>query len=86
MQKVHFNNIDDLELPEVERKIQLSTSEENILYFLDGKSSTKAEIENLDSNLIESMNIIKDTIQLKEFGFANVDSIEGAIFVKLKNN
>lgn len=86
VQKLHFNDIEELELPKVERKVKLSSPEKNILYFLDGEPSSQTEIETLDAEMIESVNAIKDTVLLRELGIKNLDSIDGAIMVLRKNN
>ena len=60
MQKLHWNDIDDLELPEVERKVESfeERNKDNILYLIDGRISTKEEVDILEK---------KDTIKKLNF-------------------
>ena len=83
-QKVHWNDIEDLELPKVERVSQLKVLEETIAYFIDGKFSSKEEMYALDSDKVESVNVIKDTVQLKAFNLEKDSVYTGIIEVKLK--
>jgi TonB family protein len=55
---------------------------EKVVYFLDGKTITKADMQKLDPNSIESINVIKDKSQ---FGNHNVpEGTEGIILITLK--
>ena len=58
MQKVHWNDIEDLALPMVERK-QDPVKNASVLYIIDDIISTKEDIDNLDQNNIESVNVYK---------------------------
>lgn len=64
IQKVHWNDIDDLELPIVERP-EPEKLREVMEYFIDEEPSTKEIIDALDSKTIESVNITKDTLVTK---------------------
>ena len=70
-QKLHWNDIDDLKLPEVEQKaISFEEREkENILYLIDGKVSTKSDVDvlknkddikklffTIDKDILDSLN------------------------------
>jgi uncharacterized membrane protein YphA (DoxX/SURF4 family) len=66
LQKLHFNDADDLELPEVERTpepIEVEEVVENILYLINGEQKTKEEVDALLPETIEAVNIISDSIQ-----------------------
>ena len=84
LQKVHWNDIDDLDLPEVEKKIVLKNEPAVIGYFINGEPSTKEAVEALDTLNIESVNVIKDSIQLKELNTQNNTFYTGIIEVTLK--
>ena len=82
IQKLHFNDADELQLPEVERKLEPVVLQESILYFIDENISTKEEIDALDSELIESVNVIKDSTMLKEMNITKADSVVKIILKK----
>jgi len=85
MQKVHWNDIEDLKLPVVEKKVVPKKEEpSDVGYLINGESSTKEEIDALDTLKIESVNVIKDSIQLKELNAKNNTSYNGIIDVTLK--
>ncbi|ALJ04529.1 DoxX family protein [Pseudalgibacter alginicilyticus] len=83
-QKVHWNDMDNLKLPKVERAPEPKEVKEIIAYYINGKPSTKEEVERLDNAKIESINVIKDAIQLKELNIQNNTSYTGMIEVTLK--
>ena len=83
-QKVHWNDINDLKLPKVERKEEPNKERPTIAYFINGESSTKEDVEALDTLKIESVNVIKDTIKLKELNTQNNTMYTGIIKVTLK--
>lgn len=83
-QKVHWNDIDDLKLPEVERKPEPINAVNNLAYFINGMSSTKEEVESLDTLEIESINVVKDSVKLRELNTQNNTSYTGIIEVTLK--
>ncbi|MFI1743593.1 BT_3928 family protein [Thalassobellus sediminis] len=86
-QKVHWNDIDDLELPKVERKAEpKKENNNNVVYFINGESSTKEAVEALDTLKIESINVVKDSIQLKELNTQNNTFFTGIVEVTLKPN
>ncbi|HMC01529.1 MAG TPA: BT_3928 family protein [Flavobacteriaceae bacterium] len=85
MQKVHWNDIEDLKLPEVEKKVEPKKEEpSDVGYYINGELSSKEEVEVLDTLLIESVNVIKDSIQVKELNAKNNTSYNGIIDVMLK--
>lgn len=84
-QKVHWNDLDDLKLPEVEKRPEPKKVEEIIAYFVNGEPSTKEYVETIDSAKIESVNVIKDSIQLKELNTQNSTFYTGVIEIKLKD-
>ena len=78
---------DDLELPEVQRKVEEpKVVASNIAYFVDGELSTKEEVEALDNEIIESVNVVKDSVQIKELNTQNNAIYSGIIEVTLKTN
>lgn len=58
MQKVHWNDLEDLALPMVKR-IEEPVKSTSILYMIDDIISTKEAVDNLDPNNIESVNVYK---------------------------
>ncbi|WP_299254586.1 BT_3928 family protein [uncultured Lacinutrix sp.] len=64
MQKEHFNDAEEIDLPKVERKpepvVIISTA-----YFVNEEEVTKEEVEALDPETIESMNVIKEGSELE---------------------
>ncbi len=84
-QKVHWNDMDDLKLPKVEKKPEPKKVENIIAYFVNDEPSTKEEVEAIDSAKIESVNVIKNSIQLKELNTQNNTFYTGIIEVKLKD-
>lgn len=85
-QKVHWNDIEDLELPEVKRKVKSfeALNEDNILYLIDGKISTKFDVDNLEKedtikemfftinkHVLDSLNKARNTNYV---GFMKVES------------
>lgn len=83
-QKVHWNDIEDLQLPKVERKTEPKKVEDIIAYFINGEPLTKEEVEALDTMLIESVDVIKNAIALKEYNIENKTAYTGIIEVKIK--
>ena len=84
-QKVHWNDIDDLDLPKVVRKAEPKEVEGVIAYFINDVPSTKEDVEALDSSKIESVNVIKDSIQLEALNIEKDTIYTGVIQVKLKD-
>ncbi|MBN2869210.1 MAG: DoxX family protein, partial [Flavobacteriaceae bacterium] len=68
IQKKHWNDADEIELPKVERPKPEIIEEEisDSLYFINEVPSTKEEVEALDSETIESVNIVKDSLVTDE--------------------
>jgi len=81
IQKLHFNDIDDLELPIVPKKPE-PIKVEKVLYFIDDNAVAKNEIDELDETAIDSVNVIKDEVQLKEMNLIGVDSVIKVILKK----
>ena len=76
VQKLHFNDIDELELPKVERKPKLEPIvEEKVLYYIDDVLSTKMEADALEEESIEAVTVIKDSLVLKEMNVTETDSV-----------
>ncbi|SFZ92397.1 DoxX protein [Flaviramulus basaltis] len=83
-QKVHWNDIDDLELPKVERKPDLKNDLTNSGYFINGKPSSKIEVDTLNILKIAGVNIVKDSTQLKALNNKYSISFKNIIEVTLK--
>lgn len=78
IQKVHWNDLEDMTLPEVARKAEPLTEkvvEENTLYLVDGTEYEKSYVDQIDPETIESVNVIKDTTMVRERGVTDFDSI-----------
>tara|TARA_R110002033_G_scaffold75135_1_gene126548 strand:+ start:274 stop:1599 length:1326 start_codon:yes stop_codon:yes gene_type:complete len=84
-QKVHWNDIDDLELPKVERKEKTNNEDPNVVYFIDDKLSTKADFEALNKDDIENMYVFKEQDSVAEFNRKNNSSYDNIIKIELKN-
>ncbi|MFD2823219.1 BT_3928 family protein [Lacinutrix iliipiscaria] len=83
-QKLHWNDINDLELPEVERTPEPEPLKEvTILYFVDGEVSSKEIVDAIDPETIESVNVINDSTLLKDISGYNEKILE-AVEVTLK--
>ncbi len=59
LQKEHWNDIEDIELPKVERK-QEEIKDDGTVYLIDGEISTKEEVEALTKDDIEAMYVLKE--------------------------
>ncbi len=77
-----FKNIDS---DDEEKKPEPKKVESIIAYFVNDEPSTKEEVEAIDSAKIESVNVIKNSIQLKELNTQNNTFYTGIIEVKLKD-
>ncbi|MDO5969992.1 DoxX family membrane protein [Flavivirga aquimarina] len=85
-QKVHWNDIEDLELPKVERKPEPEVVEEVIAYFINGELSTEEDLDALEESKIESINVIKDSLRLNPLNTQNDTIYTSIIEVTLKPN
>ncbi|SFD31048.1 BT_3928 family protein [Algibacter pectinivorans] len=83
-QKVHWNDIEDLKLPKVEKPVEPKKQEDVIAYFINDVPSTKEEVEAIDSEKIESINVIKDSTQVKAFNLGKDSVYTGIVQLKLK--
>jgi len=84
MQKVHWNDLDDLKLPKVERAPE-PVKVENIAYFIDGNMVTKTDVEALDTETIEAVNVFKDAHpELDSINQANHSGFTSLVKVTLK--
>lgn len=59
LQKEHWNDIEDIELPKVERKQEV-IKDDGTVYLIDGEISTKEEVEALAEDNIEAMYVLKE--------------------------
>ncbi|WP_452228225.1 BT_3928 family protein [Lacinutrix sp. MEBiC02404] len=88
-QKLHWNDIDDLELPVVERKPAPKTKEDfaTTLFLIDNEIATKEDADALDADAIEKMNVIKrraDGDVLDSINVVNNTSYESLVEIILK--
>ena len=83
-QKRHWNDFEDFKLPEVERKPEPVVIEEIIFYLINDEPSTKEEVDALDPEIIESVNVINDSIKIEELNKLNNTFYKGIIEIKLK--
>ena len=71
MQKVHWNDIEDLELPIVVRNPDSIKEEESVLYLIDNKISSKEDADNINPDTIKTVSISKDGSAQKELDSIN---------------
>ena len=88
-QKVHWNDIDDLKLPVVERKPEPKKEEDfaSVLFLIDNEIATKEAADALDSETIESVNVVKERTEgdlLDSINVANNTSFESLVEITLK--
>ena len=83
-QKVHWNDVNDLKLPKVKRKQKPKTDVTAIGYFINGKASSKIEVDTLDISKIGGVNIVKDSVQLKTLNTKYNTSFNNIVEVTLK--
>ncbi|OEK08768.1 DoxX family protein [Flavivirga aquatica] len=85
-QKVHWNDIDKLELPKVERKPE-PVKDDGVLYLVDGNPLKKEEIEalNLNKEEIEGAAVLKEKSVLDSINALNNTNYTGYVEIKLKN-
>lgn len=86
IQKVHWNDIEDLHLPKVERKEEPKTLQdiESIAYYINGELSTKSKADSIDSDLIKSVNVMKDSMRLVDLNAEKDTVYNGIIEIQLK--
>ena len=84
-QKVHWNDLDDLELPEVEKKPELQKNDLNVAIFIDDKLSTQEELDAVKEDDIKAMYIYKDNELVNEFNEKNNTTFDNIIKVELKS-
>ncbi len=84
-QKVHWNDIDDLELPKVERKIESIKENQEVLYLINDKVSTKAEVDSLKKENIEAVYVLHDNKEaLDSINQVNNSNYGGLVQIELK--
>jgi uncharacterized membrane protein YphA (DoxX/SURF4 family) len=78
-QKLHWNDLEDLKLEQIKKQqdesSNASSKNDNILYLIGDKISTQEEVKSLDANSIESVSIIRDSIEIKKITDENYDGI-----------
>jgi len=87
-QKVHWNDIQDLELPKVEREVEpIKEIEDSVLYLIDNVISTKEEADALDTERIANVYVSKDADAAKvldSINTANNSTFTGFVNIVLK--
>ncbi|WP_367180217.1 BT_3928 family protein [uncultured Lacinutrix sp.] len=84
IQKAHFNDVDAIDLPEVERKPEPVVVEELIAYFINGEESTKEEIDALNPESILKTEVFNEGEELEAINLDNNGAFTGLIKVTLK--
>lgn len=85
VQKVHWNDLEDFELPKVERVVEIKPELDNVAIFIDGVLSSKEEFESIDKEDIKDMSIYKDKEPVEEYNKKNNTSYYNILRVELKN-
>jgi len=87
-QKVHWNDIQDLDLPEVEREVEpIKEDEDSVLYMIDNVISTKEKVGEIAPDRIEEVFVSKDDNAVKlldSINAANNSSFTAYINLLLK--
>ncbi|MEO8933835.1 MAG: DoxX family protein, partial [Xanthomarina sp.] len=77
-QKVHWNDLEKIKLPEVDPEVEElieKVVEITSLYLVDGEPQDKIYVDQIAPELIESVNIIKDTVVVRDMGVIDFDSV-----------
>ncbi len=85
IQKVHWNDLEDFELSEVERVEKQKSDLDNVAIFIDGKLSTQEEFKALNKEEIEEVSVYKDKEPIEEYNRENNTSFDNILKVELKN-
>lgn len=77
LDKEHYNDTADLKLPKVGEPYvkPVVTPTKETLFFINDSIATKLEVNALDPNNIEQMNVIKDSLLLKNKAYKNAESV-----------
>ena len=59
-QKLHWNDVEDLELPMVEKKLEPVKEDNSVLYLIDDRVSTKEAADTINPDTIEEVYVSKD--------------------------
>lgn len=73
----------DDQISEAREKEQIDLNKSNVLVIIDGKESTKAEMEKINPDKIESIDVLKDKASAEKYGGKGKD---GVIIITLKND
>ena len=87
-QKVHWNDMEALVLPKVEREVFLNSKgfgpqKDNILYIIDNRVLSKNDIDKVKPENIEAVKVIKDSLEIRKYTSNKVD---GIIKIELKKH
>lgn len=72
MQKEHFNDAEEIDLPKVERKPEPVVVDDGTAHLINGVLSTKEEVENLKPENIKEMSVLKERSKGDELDSINV--------------
>lgn len=86
MQKVHWKDIDQLELPEVKQSTNLFEGgsrpyQDDMLVVLDGNIISQEILDMINPEMIENIEITKDSLQISEY---TSEPYKGLVKIKLK--
>ncbi len=73
----------DDQTSETRKKEQIDLNKSNVLVIIDGKESTKAEMEKINPDKIASIDVLKDKASAEKYGEKGKD---GVILIKLKTD
>ncbi|HCY39875.1 MAG TPA: hypothetical protein DHV48_00700 [Prolixibacteraceae bacterium] len=73
----------DDQISEARKKEQIDLNKSNVLVIVDGKETTKAEMEKINPEKIESIDVLKDKASIEKYGEKAKD---GVILVTLKTD
>lgn len=73
----------DDQTSETRQKEQIDLNKSNVLVIIDGKESTKAEMEEINPDKIESIDVLKDKASIEKYGEKGKD---GVILITLKTD
>ncbi|WP_445732446.1 BT_3928 family protein [Mariniflexile sp.] len=82
-QKLHWNDIEDLKLPKVKRKIEPKKEQIGTIYLINDKLSSKEEVDSLDPKMVDSVFVIKNNYNEVNLGLnKDLDSVVKVILKK----
>lgn len=80
--EVVSNNPKQIEVNKPE-KASKAFVDHNVLFIVDGKELTNSNLKSIDPNTIESINVIKNKLEIRNYTYKDYD---GVIVIKLKKS